>query len=83
MISAVTAPRIAAIQNCGRQPGNSGNVCAATAVDISAPMVKASDTHAYTMARPMRGVRSREAACTAGFMPAIRKLPAMASAASA
>ncbi len=34
------------------------------------------------MARPMRGVRSRDAACTAGFIPAIMKLPAMNRAAS-
>ena len=33
-------------------------------------MVNANDTQAYTMARPIRGVRSRDAACTAGFIPA-------------
>ena len=57
-------------------------MCAATAVDINAPIVNASDTHEYTIARPIRGVRSRDAACTAGFMPATTKLPAIARHAS-
>ncbi len=70
-------PSTAAIQYCERQPGQIGSVCAATAVDINAPIVNASDTQEYTIARPIRGVRSRDAACTAGFMPAIMKLPAI------
>ena len=81
-MSAVQPPSTEAIQYCDRQPGQIGSVLAATMVDISAPMVNASDTHEYTMARPMRGVRSRDAACTAGLMPAIMQLPAMASRAS-
>ena len=75
-------PSAVAIQYCERQPGQIGSVFAAISVDISAPTVNASDTHAYTIARPMRGVRSRDAACTAGFMPAIMKLPAAARHAS-
>ena len=42
--SAVNVPKPAAIQYCERQPGQIGRVCAATMVDINAPIVKASDT---------------------------------------
>ena len=78
----MTAPSTAAIQYCDANPARSATCARRTAVDINAPIVNASDTHEYTMARPIRGVRSRDAACTAGFMPAIMKLPAIARQAS-